>query len=117
MPVWWIWAAGSALLFGAGYAMIAVPRFRERSLRRRIAWSEAHTAIATAAISRDAAGPETPRDAEATELLRRAESIAAARGGPDAANEATALARRADRIWTGRTRGRPGSGRSELERP
>ncbi|WP_430785271.1 DUF6403 family protein [Actinoplanes sp. G11-F43] len=99
--MWWIWAAGTVVLFGSGFAMIAVPRLRERAVQRRVAWSEAHTAIATAMISRDAARTDDP---EATEMLHRAEMIAAARGGPDAAREAAGLARRADRIWGGRGR-------------
>ncbi|SDT32286.1 hypothetical protein SAMN04489716_3289 [Actinoplanes derwentensis] len=87
------------VLFGAGYAMIAVPRLRARAMARRVAWSATHTAIAAAQVSRDAA---RPGDDEAAELLRRAESIAAARGGPDAAGEAAELARSADRMWRSR---------------
>ncbi len=98
-PVWLIWIVGSLVLFASGFAMIAVPRLRERATHRRVAWSDAHAAIATAAISRDAAEPGTPSDVEATQLLLRAETIASARGGPDAAREAAALARTADGIW------------------
>jgi hypothetical protein len=100
--VWWIWGIGGLVLFASGFAMIAVPRRRARLVERRVAWSAAHAAIATAGVSRDAAGPLGERDDEATELLRRAETIAAARGGRDAAREAAELARAADRRWRGR---------------
>ncbi|GLY07991.1 MULTISPECIES: DUF6403 family protein [Actinoplanes] len=97
--MWLIWGIGAVVLVGSGYAAVAVPRLRERALQRRVAWSTAHAAITAASISRDAAGAGAPRDAEATGLLRRAETIAAARGGPDAAREATDLAETADRMW------------------
>ncbi|MEU8820547.1 DUF6403 family protein [Actinoplanes sp. NPDC048796] len=97
--MWWIWGAGGVVLFVSGFAVVAGPRRRQRATERRVAWSAARAAIATAAVSRDAAGTRAERDAEATELLRRAEAIAAARGGPDAAHEATELARAAERMW------------------
>ena len=95
----WIWGIGAVVLFVSGFAMIAGPRLRARATERRVAWSAARAAIAAASVSRDAAGPHAGSDAEATGLLRRAEAIAAARGGPDAAREAAELARSADRRW------------------
>jgi uncharacterized protein DUF6403 len=93
---WWLWPIGAVLLFAAGVIGVLVPRLRAADLRRRTAWSAARAAIEAAGISRDAAPVEVP---EAEQLLARAESVAAGRGGWTAAGVATAYAERADRLW------------------
>ena len=96
MNPWWIWAAGGVVLFVAGFLAVRLPHVQDAALRRRTAWSEARTAIETAAVSRDAAPARVP---EAEQLLTRAELVAARRGGAKAADTAAALAHRADRLW------------------
>jgi hypothetical protein len=98
MTGWWIWPAGAAVLVAAGFAGVAVPRWRAARLHRRTAWSRARAAIEVATVSRDAAG----RDPHAEELLHRAELIVAGGGGAHAADEAAGLAREADRRWRAR---------------
>jgi len=93
---WVIWLAGALLLVGAGFATAYVPRRRAADLRARVAWSTARAAIDSATISRDACRADLP---EADDLLHRAESLASASGGADAADEAAECARRADRLW------------------
>lgn len=93
---WPVWVVGVLLLAGAGFAAAYLPRRRLRADERRTAWAEARAAIEVAGISRDAS---TARIDEAERLLVRAETIAADRGGPDAAREAANCARRADRLW------------------
>ena len=100
--MWWLWSAGVVVSLGAGFAVAAVPRLRAAALRRRTGWSAAHAAIAAATVSRDACLAEVP---EAEGLLTRAETIAAARGGVSAAEEAAGLARRADGLWREAARG------------
>ena len=94
---WWLWPAGALLVFAAGVLAVALPRWRMRGVRRDTAWSAAQAAIATASISRDAAGPV--HVAEAEELLSRAEALAAHHGGPAAAGQAARCAEQADELW------------------
>ncbi|MFI5845978.1 DUF6403 family protein [Catenuloplanes sp. NPDC051500] len=98
MTGWWIWPAGAAVLVVAGFAGVAVPRWRAAHLHRRTAWSRARAAIKVAAVSRDAG----LRDPQAEALLHRAELIVAGGGGERAAGEAADLAREADRRWRAR---------------
>ena len=93
---WWVWLAGIVVLFGSGFLAVRLPHRRADVLRRRTAWSTARTAIETATVSRDALRTRLP---EAEQLLARAESVAGRRGGASAADSATDLARRADRLW------------------
>lgn len=90
------WLVGGAVLLAAGFVSAYLPRRRARQRQRLAAWSSARAAIAAAAVSRDACPSRVP---EAEQLLARAESIAAERGGPDAASTATECAERADRLW------------------
>ncbi|MBK1783589.1 DUF6403 family protein [Prauserella cavernicola] len=101
-PSWLIWLVGGVVLVAAGVASTLLPRLRARDLRRRTAWSTARAAIDSASVSRDACQDQV---AEAEQLLARAESIAADRGGAGAADEAAALAERADRLWREARRG------------
>jgi uncharacterized membrane protein YhaH (DUF805 family) len=71
---WVVWVLAAVLVAVAGAGVIAVPRLRDRDLRRRTAWSAAAAAIGSAAVSRDAATTSQP---EAEQLLTRAETIAA----------------------------------------
>ena len=96
MLSWLIWLIGFALVFAAGFATVLVPRRRASARDRQTAWSAARAAIDTASVSRDAA---PARVAEAEQLLARAESIAAARGGRAAADQAADCAQQADRLW------------------
>lgn len=98
----WLWPVGVVVLLGAGFAVAAVPRLRAAALHRRTGWSSAHAAIAAATVSRDAC---PARVAEAEELLTRAETIAAGRGGASAAGRAAGMARRADGLWREAARG------------
>jgi hypothetical protein len=93
---WLIWLLGAVVLLACGFGVAFVPWQRTRDLRRRTAWSRAHAAIASACVSRDACPGAVP---EAEELLTRAESIAADRGGVTAAGTVADLALRADRLW------------------
>ncbi|MEU0792490.1 DUF6403 family protein [Amycolatopsis sp. NPDC005961] len=99
---WVVWVLAAVVIVVAGFAAVAVPRWRERDVRRRTAWSAARAAIDTAAVSRDAAAGPQP---EAEELLTRAETIAAAHGGERAARTAEDHARRADALWRAAARG------------
>ena len=94
--MWLIWLIGIVLVFLAGFGAVLLPRRRADAADRRTAWSAARAAIDTAAVSRDAAAG---RVAEADQLLARAESLAADRGGRAAAETAADCARRADRLW------------------
>ena len=94
--MWLIWLIGIVLVFLAGFGAVLLPRRRADRADRRTAWSAARAAIDTAAVSRDAAAR---RVAEADQLLARAESLAADRGGRAAAETAADCARRADRLW------------------
>ena len=98
----WVWGVGAALVVLAGAATVAVPWWRDRALRRRVAWSAARAAIDSAAVSRDAA---SGRDDEAEQLLARAETIAARHGGVQAAETAREYAARADARWQAVTGG------------
>jgi hypothetical protein len=93
---WWIWPIGVLLIFAAGAAAVAVPKRRDRSLRRRTAWSAARSAIASAAISRDAS-PAAVTEAE--RLLHRAEALAVQGGGATVAGQAADCAEQADELW------------------
>jgi hypothetical protein len=93
---WPLWLAGCAALLGTGFAAAYLPRRRIREAGRRMAWSAADAAIRSATVSRDAS-PATVVEAE--QLLARAESIAAQRGGRSAARAAAGYARRADALW------------------
>ncbi|WP_328455713.1 MULTISPECIES: DUF6403 family protein [unclassified Amycolatopsis] len=99
---WVVWVLAAVLVVAAGSGVVAVPRLRERDLRRRTAWSAARAAIDSAGVSRDAATDPQP---EAEQLLARAETIAAAQGGPRAARAARDHARRADALWRAAARG------------
>ena len=99
---WWVWVVGVMVLFAAGAAATLVPRLRVAGVERRTAWSDAHAAIGTASVSRDAAPGAVP---EAERLLARAEAVAARRGGRPAAETAAGYARQADRLWREATRG------------
>ncbi|ASW55573.1 DUF6403 family protein [Plantactinospora sp. KBS50] len=90
------WLVGAVLLVAAGFLAVLLPRLRVRDGDRRVAWSGARAAIESATVSRDAAGAPLP---EADRLLARAELLAAARGGADAARTAAGYARRADELW------------------
>ncbi|WP_433061897.1 DUF6403 family protein [Dactylosporangium sp. CS-033363] len=90
------WVIGAAVLAGAGFAAAYVPRVRAAARARALAWADARTAIDVAVVSRDAADRDVQ---EADELFARAESIAAGRGGIEAAHEAARCAREADRLW------------------
>lgn len=92
----WVWVVGVVLLVAAGFAATYLPRARARALRQRTAWSAARAAIASAAVSRDAAVADVP---EAGDLFARAELLAANGGGVTAAEEAADCAERADRLW------------------
>lgn len=91
-----IWLFGALLLVTAGFATSYLPRRRARDLRLRTGWSSARAAIDSAGVSRDACATTVPA---AEELLGHAESLAAAGGGVDAAEEATRSAEQADRLW------------------
>ncbi|MDG4765039.1 DUF6403 family protein [Solwaraspora sp. WMMD406] len=93
---WLVWPVGAALLVAAGLSTTWLPRRRARRRVSRTAWSAARAAIDSATISRDAARVRIP---EAERLLAQAESIAADRGGPSAADTATGYAQRADHLW------------------
>ncbi|MEU8639749.1 DUF6403 family protein [Amycolatopsis sp. NPDC048633] len=97
-----VWVLAAVVIAVAGCGAVAVPRLRDRDLRRRTAWSAARAAIESATVSRDAAAGTRP---EAEQLLARAETIAAAHGGPRAARAAEDHARRADALWQEATRG------------
>ncbi|MEA5361067.1 DUF6403 family protein [Amycolatopsis sp., V23-08] len=99
---WLVWVLGVVVIAAAGFGVVAVPRWRERDLRTRTAWSAARAAIDSAAVSRDAATAPLP---EAEQLLARAETIAAAHGGPRAAETARDHAVRADALWQAAARG------------
>jgi 3-deoxy-D-manno-octulosonate 8-phosphate phosphatase KdsC-like HAD superfamily phosphatase len=92
----WLWVVGVVLLVAAGFVVTYLPRVRARTLRRRTAWSTAHAAIDSAAISRDGASGDVPT---ADELLTRAQLLAAHHGGLAAAREAADCAARADRLY------------------
>ncbi|GAA1770432.1 DUF6403 family protein [Luedemannella helvata] len=97
MPSYWpVWVIGAVLLLVAGFATAFVPRWRRRSADRRAAWARARAAIESATISRDAVPAAV---AAADQLLSRAETIAAHRGGRSAARAATRYARQADELW------------------
>jgi hypothetical protein len=93
---WPLWLIGCAALLGTGFAAAYLPHRRIREAGRRMAWSATDAAIRSATVSRDAS-PATV--AEAEQLLARAESIAAGRGGRSAARAAAGYARRADALW------------------
>ncbi|MFI5590935.1 DUF6403 family protein [Amycolatopsis sp. NPDC051758] len=93
---WVVWVLAAVVVAVAGFGVVAVPRWRDRDLRRRTAWSAARAAIESATVSRDAAAGPQP---EAEQLLARAETIAAAHGGPRAAKTAHDHAVRADELW------------------
>ena len=93
---WVVWVLAAVVVAIAGAGVVAVPRLRDRDLRRRTAWSAARAAIDSAAVSRAAA---TAPQAEAEQLLAQAETIAAAHGGPRAAKTAHDNAVRADELW------------------
>jgi hypothetical protein len=93
---WVVWVLAAVVIAVAGFVVVAVPRWRERDVRRRTAWSAARAAIESATVSRDAAAAALP---EAEQLLSRAETIAAAHGGARAARSAEEHARRADALW------------------
>lgn len=93
---WVVWVVAAVVVAVAGAGVVAVPRLRDRDLRRRTAWSAARAAIDSAAVSRDAATTSQP---EAEQLLARAETLAAAHGGPRAAESAHDHAVRADALW------------------
>ncbi|WP_328608280.1 DUF6403 family protein [Amycolatopsis sp. NBC_00345] len=99
---WWIWVAAAVVLVAAGYAVVALPRQRERKARLRTAWAAAQAALERAAISRDAASGEHP---EAEQLLARATALAAEGGGPGAAETVREQARHADKLWQEAARG------------
>jgi hypothetical protein len=99
---WLVWVVGAVVVAAAGGGVVALPWLRDRDLRRRTAWSAARAAIDSAAVSRDAASAPQP---EAEQLLTRAETIAAAHGGPRAARAAQDHARRADALWQAAARG------------
>ncbi|WP_020665094.1 DUF6403 family protein [Amycolatopsis benzoatilytica] len=99
---WWIWVLAAAVLMAAGYAVVALPRQRERKAQLRTAWAAAHAALERASISRDAAPGE---HLEAEQLLARATALAAEAGGPRAAQTVREQARRADRLWQEAARG------------
>ncbi|PGH43249.1 hypothetical protein COO58_01440 [Micromonospora sp. WMMA1996] len=90
------WLGGGVMAVAAGFVAALLPRRRARAEDRRVAWSSARAAIHDAGVSRDAARTPVP---EAERLLARAELLAAARGGADAAHEAADHARRADELW------------------
>jgi hypothetical protein len=92
----WVWVVGVVVLVAAGFVATYVPRARARALRQRTAWSAARAAIASAAVSRDAAVEDVPA---AGDLFARAELLAANGGGVAAAEEAADCAERADRLW------------------
>lgn len=93
---WVVWVLAAVVVAVAGFGAVAVPRWRERDVRRRTAWSAARAAIDSAAVSRDAAKDPQP---EAEQLLTQAETIAAGHGGARAARTAEEHARRADALW------------------
>jgi Family of unknown function (DUF6403) len=93
---WPIWLIGCIVLIVAGFLTAFGPRWRARAYTQEAAWSTARAAIDSASISRDAS--ET-RVIEAEQLLARAETIAADRGGRAAALTATGYAERADTLW------------------
>lgn len=94
--MWTMWVLGGVVLVAAGAASALAPRLRARDVERRRAWSSARAAIDAASVSRDAS---PVRVEEAERLLTRAETVAADRGGADAASSAQADARRADLLW------------------
>ncbi|MBO0871520.1 MAG: hypothetical protein J2P15_23460 [Micromonosporaceae bacterium] len=102
VAAWTFWLIGSVVLVGAGFGSAYLPRLRSRQYARQAAWSAAQAAIESASVSRDAApGPLV----EAEQLLARAESIAATRGGTAAARTAAGYAEQADRLWRAATGG------------
>lgn len=97
MPSYWpVWVIGAAVLLAAGFATAFVPRWRARARAHAAAWGTARAAIESARVSRDTAGAPV---AAADQLLARAETIAAERGGPSAATAAERYARQADELW------------------
>jgi Family of unknown function (DUF6403) len=93
---WPVWLIGGVVLVAAGCAAAVLPRWRARAGTRQAAWTVARSAMESAAISRDAA---TAPVVEAEQLLARAQTLAAARGGRSAAEAAAGYARRADELW------------------
>lgn len=91
-----MWVVGVVVLVVAGFAAAYLPRRRARALRQRTAWSAARAAIASAAVSRDAAPDDVPA---AEDLFARAELLAAHGGGVAVAEEAADCAERADQLW------------------
>jgi hypothetical protein len=90
------WLIGCVALLAGGFGAAFLPRWRAGRYGRDDAWSAARAAIECAAVSRDAARIPV---AEAEQLLTRAESIAAGRGGRSAARAAASYAEQADRLW------------------
>ncbi|WP_435586750.1 DUF6403 family protein [Micromonospora aurantiaca (nom. illeg.)] len=90
------WLGGALVAVAAGFLAVSLPRRRVRAEGRRVAWSSARAAIHDATVSRDASPATVP---EAERLLARAEMLAAAGGGTDAARAAAEHARRADELW------------------
>lgn len=99
---WLVWVLAAVVLAAAGYAVVALPRRRERRAQLRTAWTAAHAALERASISRDAVSGELP---EAEQLLARATALAAEGGGAHAAEAVREQARRADKLWQEAARG------------
>lgn len=95
---WLIWPIGVVVLVAAGFLATYLVHHRSAAQDREIAWSEAHSAMAVAAVSRDAA-PAVEHQAE--QLFHQAELIVGRQGGVRAARRAAGLADRADRLWRG----------------
>ncbi|WP_033288192.1 DUF6403 family protein [Amycolatopsis jejuensis] len=93
---WPIWVLAALVLVAAGVAAVAIPRWRDRQLQVRTAWSAARAAVESATVSRDAAAARQP---EAEQLLARAETLVASHGGTRAAKAALAQAQQADELW------------------
>lgn len=94
-PMWWFWLGGVVVLLSAGLTTGWVLTRRRTELRSRVRWTQALTAVETAQISRDAAGPQPDTDA----LLARAEELITHHGGVSAATTVLELAGEADRRY------------------
>lgn len=96
MPMWLVWVVGVVVLVVAGMGSVVQVRNGSRRAGRQEAVSTARAAIASAQVSRDASSHDVPA---ADELLDRATLMLADNAGADAADQAAALAGKADLLW------------------
>lgn len=94
--MWLVWVIGVVVLVVAGMSSVMLARNRSRRAGRAVAVSRARAAIESAQVSRDASSRDVPA---ADELLDRATLMLADDAGVDAADQAAALAGKADLLW------------------